>query len=247
MVNQVQSFFRNEKQFRLFSLLCLSTIFNLLLVGVRFYYVDKHSSEIANMGYYGMYRGTPTFLFLVWNLFLAWIPYWISLSIEKIYVFTQSFLKVGICISVWLLFLPNAPYILTDLLHLKSRSPIPHWYDLMMIVSFAWTGLMLGLFSLYEIQLFFQKRVKSIVAWSISIGAITLCSFGIYIGRYLRWNSWDVLTNPIHLFKEIGYIVLHPFAYANTLGIAVVLFGFLLITYLTMATLISDTKTASSY
>ena len=235
----IKLFFRDEQQFRLFVVMILSTIFGLALIGVRLYYANIELLQIRNLEDFENIRGNKSFLFLVWNLFLAWVPYFISLSIETITRFSNSRFIVGTLLVCWLLFFPNAPYIVTDLLHLKSRYPIPKWYDLMVLVSFAWTGLMLGFLSLYEIQRFLKKRLHSKLAWLFTILAIFLCAFGIYLGRFLRWNSWDIITNPTTLFQDIAISLSSPFIYSNTLKITLVFSGFLLLVYLTMVALIS--------
>jgi len=105
---------------------------------------------------------------------------------------------------------------------------------MMLIASFAWTGLMLGLLSLYEVQLFFKKQLGNFTAWSISIVSIFLCGFGIYIGRFLRWNSWDIVTNPVSLLSQLWDVISNPSVYGNTVGISVILGTFLLLAYLKM-------------
>jgi len=235
----IQSFFRDEQQLRLFAVMVLSSIFGLALIGVRLYFVNTELSQFTSLEDFEKFRGNKSFLFLVWNLFLAWIPYLISLNIEKITRLTRSRFIVGSLLVCWLLFFPNAPYIVTDLLHLKSRSPIPKWYDMMVLVSFAWTGLMLGFLSLYEIQRFLKKRLHQKLAWALTIIAIVLCAFGIYLGRFLRWNSWDVITNPTTLLQDIMTSLSSPLVYSNTFNITLVFSGFLLLAYLTLVALMS--------
>ena len=236
----IKSLFRDERQFRIFLVMCLSTIFGFALISVRLYYANFEYSQIKTANDYAAIRGSYSFLFLIWNLFLAWIPYWIALSIEKVLSLTGSRLVVGGMLICWLLFFPNAPYIVTDLLHLKSRSPIPKWYDLMVLVSFAWTGLMLGFLSLYEIQLFLRNRLSAMFSWLLTISAIVLCAFGIYLGRFLRLNSWDVITNPTSLLQDITASLSSPMAYSNTLNITAVFSGFLLLAYLTLIALMGE-------
>ena len=236
----IKSLFRDERQFRIILVMCLSTIFGFALISVRLYYANFEFEEIKTVKDYEAIRGSYSFLFLIWNLFLAWVPYWIALSIEKVLSLTGSRLIVGGMLISWLLFFPNAPYIVTDLLHLKSRSPIPKWYDLMVLVSFAWTGLMLGFLSLYEIQLFFRKRLSIMLSWLLTVSAIILCSFGIYLGRFLRWNSWDAITNPTSLLQDIISSLSSPLASSNTFNITVVFSGFLLLAYLTLVALIAE-------
>ena len=240
MKTKILSYFRDRRQFRLFLAMCFSTLFGFILIAVRLQFTDIDVSEILYSKDFSNLRGSRSFFFLIWNLFLAWIPYWIALNIERIAQISKSRLIVGGCLISWLLFFPNAPYIVTDLLHLKSRSPIPKWYDLIVFVSFAWTGLMLGFLSLHEIQLFFRRRLSAKVTWLLTFSSIVLCAFGIYLGRFLRWNSWDVLTNPGLLFQDIITSISDPSVYSNTLKITFIFSIFLLLAYLTLVALIGD-------
>ncbi|HEX8348673.1 MAG TPA: DUF1361 domain-containing protein [Hymenobacter sp.] len=174
-----------------------------------------------------------TFVFLLWNLFLALIPFGLStmLGLTVGPIRRRLLLPVGI---VWLLFFPNAPYILTDLFHLEPRPGVPYWYDLGLILSCAWNGLMLAFASLLEMQGLVQRRLGAVTGWTFVTTALVLSSFGIYLGRYLRWNSWDVLTNPLMLFYDILNRVLNPLAYPRTYGVTVLFSIFLLLGYVTV-------------
>ena len=170
---------------------------------------------------------------------MAWIPYLIALSLEGIHQWFGKNWITGLTILAWLFFFPNAPYILTDLLHLRSRAPIPIWYDMMVISSFAWTGLMLGLLSLYEIQLLLRRRFSVWLTWTIVGLCIAACGYGVYLGRYLRWNTWDVLANPLSLFKDILQTFTNPALSKGMLEISGVVTVFLLLAYLMTISLIS--------
>lgn len=232
----IQEFFASKKQYQLFRLLCLTTLLDLVLVGFRMVYTGFDFTELNSARAIADTRGT-TFLFLVWNLFLAWVPYLIAISLEKIPA--KKFLAIP-ALLVWLVFFPNAPYLVTDLLHVHYRHGVPLWYDVMMYFTFAWTGLLLGYLSLMEVQRFLEKRLDkkwvTVLVWA-SIG---LCGFGVYLGRYQRWNSWDLLTNPYQLFWDMAAVVAHPFAYLGTLGLAVVMAGVMGVGYLTVKTLVSE-------
>ncbi|GAA4349234.1 DUF1361 domain-containing protein [Hymenobacter saemangeumensis] len=171
--------------------------------------------------------GNGKFLFLAWNLFLALIPFGLStlLGVSKAPLKGRLLLPVGLA---WLLFFPNAPYILTDLFHLRARPGVPLWYDLALILSCAWNGLMLAYASLTDMQHLVNRRFGFWAGWAFAGAALMLSSFGIYLGRYLRFNSWDVLTNPLTLFYDIISRLLHPFSYPGTWGVTVV-FGLLLL------------------
>jgi len=166
-------------------------------------------------------------IFLNWNLFLAFIPWFFtSLLILKPSINKSRFL-ILLILSLWLLFFPNAPYILTDLFHLKFRRPVPIWYDLLLILSFAWTGLLFGFLSLWDLEYILSKKIKPIFTKVISSCLLFLASFGVYLGRFLRWNSWEVVTNPNDLFVDIGDRVLHPFEHPKTWAMTI-LMGFIL-------------------
>ena len=105
--------------------------------------------------------------------------------------------------TVWLLFLPNAPYIVTDFVHLRPRPSIPYWYDIALLSFSAATGLLLGYASVADVQRFVARRFGELQAWACSALALLLCGAGIYLGRFLRWNSWDVLFNPIEILASI--------------------------------------------
>ncbi len=237
----IKNLFRDAKQFKIFALLTLSTLFCFALIGVRLEALGISLSDVESTQDLLSLKNTSTFLFLIWNLFLAWIPYWIGLALEPASKkFNSKLLSIFLVLS-WLFFFPNAPYILTDLLHLRVRHPIPHWYDLMLIASFAWTGLLLGYLSLYEVQLFVKKRMGNRVSWLFSICAIFLCGLGIYLGRYLRWNTWDILRNPFQIIADAFQSMSNPAMQAGE-GIIWVSSIFLLLGYLTLVTLMGNSN-----
>ena len=174
--------------------------------------------------------GRGIFLFLVWNLFLAVIPFAIStmLGTARGPLRARLLVPVG---AAWLLFFPNAPYILTDLFHLERRTGVPLWYDLALILSCAWNGLMLAYASLADMQRLVQLRLGTGAGWAFATLALLLSSFGIYLGRYLRFNSWDVLANPLTLFFDIVNRILHLFSFPGTWGVTLVFGLFLLVGY----------------
>lgn len=163
-----------------------------------------------------LHSDTKAFLFLNWNLFLAFIPWLISAFFVQNPRFQRSKILVTLLIAAWLLLFPNAPYLLTDLLHLKQRQSIPLWFDLILILSFAWTGLMYGIFSLMDIEVFMERWLQKRQIVFLIIGLLFLCSFGIYLGRYLRWNSWDVIQAPSELILDMMDRVINPVAHSRT-------------------------------
>ncbi len=150
-----------------------------------------------------------TYLFLSWNLALATIPFLVACflyhnkQVHSRYFFLLIF-------PLWLFFYPNAPYIITDLLHLKAKAPLPLWYDVALLSSFAWNGLFLGLLSLYYMEksvlFYFNKTIANLTI----VISIILSGYGIYIGRFMRWNSWDMLNNPVKLWDDVSEPLFNP-------------------------------------
>jgi uncharacterized membrane protein len=184
---------------------------------------------------------TPTFLFLNWNLFLAFIP-WALSSLLIIYPKLQEKkLAVIMLLGTWLLFFPNAPYILTDLFHLKHVVSMPMWFDLLLILSFAWVGLLFGFMSLWDIEKILNRyliksRLKGLLRYRFSVPIFSsvllfIGSFGIYLGRYLRWNSWDIIAEPFALIYDIGDRFINPFEHPRTWGVTLLMGLFLNLVY----------------
>jgi uncharacterized membrane protein len=150
-----------------------------------------------------LYTGTNGYLFLNWNLFLAFLP-WLLTSIAVLRK-VKSRAAIIVIMGVWLLLFPNSLYILTDLVHLRQIADAPVWLDLIIVLSFAWAGLCYGFISLMDIEGFLRERFRAgprtVVAFSVIM--IYVAAFGIYIGRFWRWNSWDLLGNPAALMHDI--------------------------------------------
>lgn len=144
------------------------------------------------------------FLFLAGNLLLALIPLAIAYrlySYEEKYP-RRLFLILSMAI-LWLLFLPNAPYIITDFIHLRPELDIPMWFDVLLIFSFAMAGLLAGLISVYFVHQVFKKYISTSFSWMI-IGLIScLTGYGIYLGRFLRWHSKDLFFNTKPLLIDV--------------------------------------------
>lgn len=141
-------------------------------------------------------------VFLIWNLFLAWIPLGLAYLVEDMW-HQRMIGKWGIIagVSVWLLFFPNAPYLITDLMHLKAAPDNLIWYDALMDFSFALAGLLTGFYSLLKVHHLVEKIWNSSLAWIVVSGSLVLSSYGVYLGRFGRWNSWDIVTNPFSLVR----------------------------------------------
>ena len=180
-----------------------------------------------------IYTDTKVFLFLNWNLFLAFVP-WAVTSVTILKPKLQTYrITIFILLSIWLLFFPNAPYILTDLFHLRLKSAMPKWFDLILILSFAWTGLVFGFLSLWDIEKIVSKSMNRIWMSLISVCLLFIGSFGIYLGRYLRWNSWDIINEPFNLLYDITDRLINPFDHPRTWGVTLFIGIFLNMIYWT--------------
>lgn len=182
--------------------------------------------------------GGTHYMFLTWNLFLAAIPLILSSVLLKFKQLQRWYLALPMLVT-WLLFLPNAPYILTDLFHLRQRG-VPLWFDLVMLLSFAWNGLLYGLVSLQQVQGFIEKKSNRYVAMAMSSLALFASAFGIYLGRYLRWNSWDILRSPDVLAKDIFNLLLHPEHNPQGVGMTLAYGCFLVFVYVSLHVIAND-------
>ena len=152
-----------------------------------------------------------------WNLFLAWIPIFIVLWLEnKVRINALQKWEVLTGSLLWLLFFPNSPYIITDLVHLQSLSGNTYWHYQIMIFTYAFVSLACGLLSLYWIQKVWTKVFS--LNWSnfFTFGSIMLSGYGIFLGRVQRWNSWDFFVHPFSLLKHIIHSIKNPTAILMT-------------------------------
>jgi uncharacterized membrane protein len=182
-----------------------------------------------------------TYLFLFWNLFLAWIPVIVTLSIDHLR-HIQRFAQIKtiflwMAVITWLLFFPNSLYIFTDFIHFKEiKTIIPSWYDILMLFSYSWNGMVLAFFSLRVIHVILIKRYGLTRSWG-AIGIIfLLSSFAIYIGRFLRWNSWDVIVNPSGLLYDVADRFTSPTNYPGAYGVTVLFAVFFFFAYVSFIT-----------
>jgi uncharacterized membrane protein len=186
-----------------------------------------------------LYTGSHGYLFLLWNLFLAWIPFLVSLVIRRSEENARRprfrLLLLGV---IWLLFYPNAPYILTDFVHLRPRGGSPFWFDMILIASFAWTGLLLGFASLYLMQRLVEKYYGWWKGWAFVVVVSFLSSFGIYLGRFERWNSWDIARDPRGILRDIWPMLVDPLGHPQPMAITLVLASFLLVGYFTLSAIL---------
>jgi uncharacterized membrane protein len=171
---------------------------------------------------------------LVWNLFLAWIPYLFSLlaaHLDSAYPRRWGLLLVpGF---IWLIFFPNAPYLLTNFLQLHGHRGVPLWYDIGLLVSFVWTGLILAIASLRTMQSLVQQYLGWIAGWLFASSAILLGGLGVFLGRFSRWNSWDLILQPQAIFADLLNRFIDPFDNVSFFAFTFMYTAFLFICYYT--------------
>ena len=160
--------------------------------------------------------------FLAWNLFLAAIPAVAAWFFARAMAKGTSLIEKLGWFVIWLVFLPNAPYIITDFVHLSTHPRIPFWYDTALLVSCARTGLLLGYTSIADVQFVIARRFSPLAGWMLVAAAVLLSGFGIYLGRFLRWNSWDTVTSPRQLSLAITERVMNPLSNPQTFGVTIV-------------------------
>ena len=178
---------------------------------------------------------TLIFLFLFWNLFLAWIPYLCSLwAVYWHQRYPRRWWLLLLPGLVGIAFFPNAPYIVTDFLHLGERPPVPLWYDVGLLACCAWTGIVLGIYALRLLQEIVRAWVGTILSWIFVLVVIGLSGVGIYVGRFLRWNTWDLLVQPQAVFYDILVRLRHPLGYPKTYGVTLLYAALIFVCYLAL-------------
>jgi uncharacterized membrane protein len=181
--------------------------------------------------------GSGYYVFLVGNLFLASVPLFFSTTLRIATHWRLNWTIRLALFGLWLLFLPNAPYILTDILHLTRTSQAPAWYDLALLLSCSGTGLLLGYLSLIDVQTIVARRFGPAWSWMFATVSLVLSGFAIYLGRFLRWNSWDVLIEPTRVFEIIGRVV-HPLAHTQAVAVTLIFGSILTLGYITLRILL---------
>ncbi|MFA6355193.1 MAG: DUF1361 domain-containing protein [Candidatus Paceibacterota bacterium] len=177
--------------------------------------------------------GNTSFIYILWNVFLAAIPFFIS-YILLLYTNKDNIIKPFFIIGfiLWLLFLPNSPYVITDFIHLGRFHAVPIMYDMFLLFASAWVALLMGLYSISHMEkillLKFSKKVTNILIITI----ILFTSFGVYVGRYLRFNSWDFFISNNSLITSIWKIFTESNGYANVYGYTALFFIFIYTSYL---------------
>jgi uncharacterized membrane protein len=210
---------------------------------------------LALLAFRVFYSGTAGYAFMPWNLFLAGVPLGLAAAIRHTaQARPAARFPLWALAVLWLLFFPNAPYLLTEFVHLDPQyapsqrplallaavSParsVPVWYDAVMILTFAWTGLLLAFVSLHVVQRLVRERFGARRSWAVVIAVLGLSGFGVSLGRFQRWNSWDLFSRPLALLADIAGRVLNPLDHPRTTAVTILFWSFLLLAYLGMVAL----------
>jgi len=188
--------------------------------------------------------GRAALLFLGWNLMLAWVPLLVSLVIAGRHAPGRKPSRLGSFAlgGVWLAFFPNAPYLVTDLIHLRERGFVLLLYDAMMVFAFAMTGLCIAFLSLWLIHRLVERRAGRAAGWLFVAGVAGLSGFGVFLGRFPRWNSWDIVTHPGQLFATIAIHAQDPLSHPRAIGVTLMMATLFAISYLMLyaLTLLGD-------
>lgn len=196
------------------------------------YAIALYAGRVVGSGAWVVYAN------LVWNLFLAWIPYGFSMLADGLHRrFPNQWGWLVIPGMIWLLFFPNAPYILTDFFHLEPRYGSPYWYDMLLLIVFSFTGVFLALASLRTMHRLVSHYAGKIVGWGFAFFALLLGGVGIYLGRFERWNSWDMLTQPERILADLLRPMTDPLNSLRFFAFSSLFSLFLLICYVMMATM----------
>ncbi len=207
--------------------------FNRLLLANHFYPLLLASGLASGLfvGRVGLFH-SRWYGFLLWNLFLAWLPYLWSLWALTIHQrYPRRWWSLLLPGMLWLIFFPNAPYLVTDLIHLHERPPVPLWYDIGRLMSFVWAGCFLALASLAMMHQIIRAYMGRALSW-LAIGAMMgLGGLGIYTGRFLHWNSWDLFLYPTDVLSDIVFRLAHPLHNLQIYGVTLMFAAFLFVCY----------------
>jgi uncharacterized membrane protein len=175
---------------------------------------------------YGL-SGSGQYLGLCWNLVLAWVPLAFALLAYDRDRRGRGGFALFAPLLLWLAFLPNAPYLVTDFVHLRDETTMPVWFDVALLSSFAWIGLLLGFVSVYLAQGVVRRHAGAAIGWAFVIAAFGACGIGVYVGRYLRLNTWDLVVRPLGVVGDVGAQLDSP----RLLGMSLVTAAFLTVAY----------------
>lgn len=180
----------------------------------------------------GLLTGRLNFGFIPWNLLLAWMAVvfsWLLIIQLKLQRWA-NWQNIALTL-IWLLFLPNTWYVLTDFIHIEPTGEVSQLYDIVLMSSLTFTGFILGFTSLYLVHKELLLRLSGYASNLIVALILLLSSFAIYLGRDLRWNTWDVISNPGGVVVSVTDRIFDPFGHPRALNVTVLFFLLLSTTY----------------
>jgi uncharacterized membrane protein len=182
------------------------------------------------------YTGSWRYNFMTWNLLLAWVPLATAVCADGLS--RARWLPVRAAVlpvaAIWLAFLPNAPYLATDLVHLSPSPIMPFWYDKLMLGLYGVTGVLIGAASMVLMKDVIARLAGAAAGSLFVSGAAVLAAFGICLGRFDRLNSWEVFSSPSLVLREIWPYFASPASYPHIFEWTVLLAAFLLASYVTL-------------
>lgn len=166
--------------------------------------------------------------FLIWNLILAWIPLISVIVLSRLLnKYSWSSWRPTLTSIIALLFLPNSFYLITDYIHLHSSGDVSLLFDVVLFGLFSFLGFLLGFLALYVVQDLLTRRFPRKISTQVILVIILMTSFAIYLGRQLRWNSWDVFINPFGLLYDVVDRIISPSEYSLTFTTTAIFFVFI--------------------
>lgn len=189
-------------------------------------------ADLLFLGLRILLTGTARYWFVPENLALAWASLFFAWNLNKNLTTKRWLSWQNIVLTIlWLVFLPNTWYVLTDFIHVFPNGEINQLYDIVMIGLLVFCGFILGLASLFLVHKQLVKRLSSSTSYLLVELVLLLASFAIYLGRDLRWNSWDVITNPSGVIVNVSDRIIDPFGSARAFNITILFFLMLSIIY----------------
>jgi uncharacterized membrane protein len=166
--------------------------------------------------------GSGAYDFLAWNLFLAWLPLLFAAATLRLRRGRRTRAAAIPAGLLWLAFFPNAPYIVTDYVHVRIEGTDHLALDLTMLTAAAAAGMVLALGSLRIVHDVVRRRLGDAAGFAFVGAVATASAIGVYLGRVLRWNSWQLFSHPDEVARDVLARIADPQAHGRAVGGTVV-------------------------